>query len=323
MTADELKNEVSGILKDAHSAQLYLVLKQNKELVLKLADTEDKSTTPEILRMFSELLKARIVAKDDLVLRNLSVADESQDAIYEYDYDSYPDELNLVKQFNIKEAVCNIKHFNFKTDDLNHLFGYIIYIGSMDNGLVIFKKHYPISLIKQGSFLLGAIRKNERFEKLPGDNILRLNNEAELLCVKNTIFVFNLKVLERNMGFLALIQRAAREAIDSIESLDILDDITKLRDELTEPTFARKLSKIKNASPIFELGITKEAIIEFTRNTPELKGKFKYSEDGTKIKLVTKKDKNAFLKLLNDEFLRSELTKQYYEAASKDILGSA
>lgn len=61
----------------------------------------------------------------------------------EYDYDSYPEELNLFKQFNIEEAV-NIDHFNFNTDDLNHLFGYIVYIGSMESGIVLFKKHYPI-----------------------------------------------------------------------------------------------------------------------------------------------------------------------------------
>ena len=46
-----------------------------------------------------------------------SVADESPNAVYEYDYDSYPEELNLFKQFNIEEAV-NIDHFNFNTDDL-------------------------------------------------------------------------------------------------------------------------------------------------------------------------------------------------------------
>ena len=63
---------------------------------------------------------------------------------------------------------------------------------------------------------------------------------------------------------------------------------------------------------IFKLGVTKEAIVEFTKTTSELTGKFKYSEDGTKIRLDTKKSKDAFLKLMNDAFLRSELTEQYY-----------
>ena len=105
---------------------------------------------------------------------------------------------------------------------------------------------------------------------------------------------------------------------DAIEQLDLLDNIEVLRETLEEPSFARKLSKVKRASPIFRLGITKEAIVEFTKKTPELAGKFKYNEDGTRIQLGTKQSKIAFIKLLNDAFLKSELTKQYYDASAKD-----
>lgn len=130
--------------------------------------------------------------------------------------------------------------------------------------------------------------------------------------------ILDLKMLERNMGFSTLIQQAAVETVSAIEDLDILDDIEVLRDTLEVPSFARKLSKVKKASPIFKLGISKEAIVEFTKNTPELAGKFKYSEDGTQIRLGTKKSKIAFLKLMNDAFLHSELTKQWYDASAKD-----
>ena len=322
---------MSTILGQEHSAQLYLILKVDDELVLRVADIEDESTAPEIQHMFEEFLEATIVADEDMIVRNLSVADESPNAVYEYDYDSYPEELNLFKQFNIEEAV-NIDHFNFNTDDLNHLFGYIVYIGSMESGIVLFKKHYPISLIKRESFLLGAIKSRERFEKLPGEDIIRLNNDAQLLRVGDTIFVHNLKMLERNMGFSALVLRAANETVDAIKELDILDDVEVLKDTLDDTSFARKLSKVKKvspifklgiskeakASPIFKLGISKEAIVEFTKNTPELAGKFKYSEDGTQIRLDTKKSKIAFLKLMNDAFLHSELTQQWYDASAKD-----
>lgn len=64
--------------------------------------------------------------------------------------------------------------------------------------------------------------------------------------------------------------------------------------------------------------VSKEAIVEFTKNTPELAGKFKYSEDGTQIRLSTQKSKIAFLKLMNDAFLHSELTQQWYDASAKD-----
>ena len=65
-------------------------------------------------------------------------------------------------------------------------------------------------------------------------------------------------MLERNMGFSALIQQAATKTVSAIEELDILDDIEVLRDTLEVPSFARKLSKVKKASPIFKLGISHE-----------------------------------------------------------------
>lgn len=317
MSPDELKKNVSTILQLPNHTQLYLVLKVNGQLLLKLADVEDEKSAPEIQRLFEEFLKKTIISNDNLVIRDLSVADESPDAVYEYDYESYPEELGIFKQFRIKEAVST-NHFDFKTDDLHCLFGYIVYIGDMKNGIILFKKHYPVSLIKRESFLLGAIKSARRFEKLPGEDILRLNSDAQLLRVQDTIFVLDLKMLERNMGFSALTVQSATETVDAIEQLDLLDNIEVLRETLEEPSFARKLSKVKRASPIFRLGITKEAIVEFTKKTPELAGKFKYNEDGTRIQLGTKQSKIAFIKLLNDAFLKSELTKQYYDASAKD-----
>lgn len=317
MKPETLKHEITSILEKPHTTQLYLILKVNDELIMRLADVEDQSTAPEIQRMFVGFVNTVVVSNEDLQIRNLSVDDETPNTIYQYDYNSYPEELDLFNNFDIKEAV-NAKKFNFKTDDLSHLFGYIIYIGSMERGIVLFKKHYPISLIKRESFLLGVKKGENRFKRLPSEEILRLSDSVQLLRLDKTIFVLDIKMLERNMGFSALIQKAARETVDAIEALGILDDIQVLKDTLEEPTFSRKLSKIKKSSPIFELGITKEEIVKFTKVTPELVGKFKYNDDGSKIRLDTKKSKEAFLKLMNDAFLRSELTRQYYEASAKD-----
>lgn len=317
MTLSEIRAEISTILSLCCHTQLYLVLKVNDELVLRLANIEDEKTAPAIQCLFKVFLEETIVSNDDMTIRNLSVADEAPNVIYEYDYEDYPEELNLFKKFTIEEAV-NTELFNFNSDDLRYLFGYIVYIGAMENGILLFKKHYPVSLIKRETFLLGAIKSSNRFEKMPGDDIIRLNSDVQLLRVGDTIFVLDLKVLEHNMGFMNLTRRAAKETVDAIEELGILDDIEVLRETLVNDSFSRKLSKVKKSSPIFKLGITRDAIVEFTKSTPELAGKFEYSDDKKRIKLSSNKSKNAFLKLLNDAFLKSELTKQYYEASAKD-----
>lgn len=317
MTIDEVKEAVSNILNQRISTQLYLILKDDQTFTMRIADMMEGETTQELQKIFKDFLVSNLIENANLVVKNLSTSDESQDTIYQYDYDSYPEELDLFHNFKIQDAIKS-DHFNFQTDSLNQLSGYILYLGTMDNGFILFKKHYPISLIKRSSFLLGAIKSKKRFEKLPGEDIIRLNGSAQLLRLGDTIFVLDLSVLERSMGFSALIQKAASEAINAIEDLEILDDIEVLRETLEEPSLARKLSKIKKSSPIFTLGITKDEIIRFIAETPALKDQFKYNEDHSKIILTSKKSKRAFIQLMNDSFLYSKLTKQDYEASAKD-----
>lgn len=318
MTIEEIKDKLYTLLGQPYTVQVYFVLKQDGNLVLRLADIEDEKTEPEVDKLFLEYMADTVLNNNDLQICELSTADERNNAIYRYDYTEYPEELEVFQSFNIKQATIEVEKFNFEQDNLSRLCGYIIYIGSMENGVSLFKKHYPISLIKRDSFLLGAIKSKQRFELVTGDDIIRLNGEVQLFQINGEIFVIDIKVLERNMGFNQLIYKSADETVQAIEELAIIEDIQVLRDSAEDIAFARKLSKVKKSSPIFKLNISKETIIEFTKTTHDLSGRFKYSEDGNEIRLDTKKSKDAFITLMNDAFLRSELTKQFYEAKAKD-----
>lgn len=317
MDIEMLKSKIKEIIANPLIAQVYLMLKNENEFVLKLADLENSITEPEVTNLFKDFVYS-IVQNEELQLCELSTADERANAIYHYDYDEYPDELALYRNFDINSQANNPEKFNFHNDDINNLYGYIIYLGTMDSGITLFKKHYPISLIKRDSYLLGLKKAQERFELIHGDDILRINRDAQLLLIDDEIYVLDTKVLEQNIKFNAIIKKSANETIEAIDSLGLLEDIQVLKDSADEISFARKLSKVKKSSPIFDLNIPKETIIEFTKSTPELADKFKYSEDGQTIRLDTKKSKDAFLKLMNDSFLRSELTKQFYETTAKD-----
>lgn len=321
MTTEELKNEINAVLTEKHSLQIYLLLKKNENFELRLADIEDDAS-PELEKMFEGYIRGHISDNAELQLCRLSTDDERENAIYHYDYEIYPEELDILKSFNITDAIDGVQKFNFKQDDLRTLFGYIIYFGTMQNGLVLFKKHYPVLLIKRDSFLLGAKKDKERFEKISGDDMIRMNGTVQILRLDGELYVIDIRMLERNMGFTELMKRSASFAVDAIEKLDIIEDIEVLRDSAEDISFARKLSKTQKVSPIFNLNISKEAIVEFTKTTPELKGKFQYSEDGTTIRLGSRKSRDAFIKLLNDSFLRSELTTQYYETSAKTQLYS-
>lgn len=243
MTIEEIKDKLSTLLGQPYTVQVYFVLKQDENLILRLADIEDEKTEPEVDKLFLEYMTDTVLNNNDLQVCELSTADERTNAIFHYDYTEYPEELEVFQSFDIKQATKEVEKFNFEQDNLSRLCGYIIYIGSMEDGVSLFKKHYPISLIKRDSFLLGAIKSKQRFELVTGDDIIRLNGAVQLFRINGEIFVIDIKVLERNMGFNQLIYKAADETVQAIEELAIIEDIQVLRDSAEDIAFARKLSR--------------------------------------------------------------------------------
>ena len=63
-----------------------------------------------------------------------------------------------------------------------------------------------------------------------------------------------------------------------------------------------------------------DQIIQFIKQHNGLSRKIKINDAETKIILDTKVSQNFFMKLLNDDYLKSELTNFEYDADSKDLV---
>lgn len=317
MKIDELRQFIENILNQYFNINLYFIFKNKDQFTLRQTPLEQKNTLPELTKLFTDFLYSNIVEQKELEIRSLMEFNNADGVIYQYDYDTYPAALELFCQFSQKKdnyTDC----FNFERDNLSQLYGYIISLGTQYKNIIMFKKHYPVSLIRREQFLLGALKSKESFEKLSGEDIIKLNGEVQLLKIDDTVLVLDYKMLEQYMGLLELMKRDAVGCIENIKKLDIVEDIETLDDTLSDPSFIRKLSRIRN-SPVFKLD--RDTILKFTKNTAKLKGKFKYSEDGCHIILDTIRAKNNFLKLMNDSYLHSELTGHDYEAEIKDPIG--
>lgn len=100
--------------------------------------------------------------------------------------------------------------------------------------------------------------------------------------------------------------------------MNIVDDIEALTDELDNITFARKLTRIYKDSKVIGK-VSNEAIINFAQTHRYFKmNPIKLTESKEKFILDTKKSKKTFIKLLNDDFLTSQLTNSDYEALAKN-----
>lgn len=172
-------------------------------------------------------------------------------------------------------------------------------------------------LLGRGSFCL--IPSNSRFEEFDKD-VLRISQDYQFIRIGTEIYIKDLNVLEKFGGFKDIIKKEAREAVDNIELIGILEDTKGLRELLeSDLTFARKLCKVGKYSPVLSLNIPNETIIRFSNEHPGIAGQLKYSADGEHIKLNTKKSQKIFVKLLEDSYLTSELTRLYYDSIAKEM----
>lgn len=319
MGIDEFKENTSGVLSaDGCSAEFFFLLDSDEGMKLKSVDINDEDHA-ELEKMFISSVSETVLLNDDLSLISLSSADDRKNAVYEYDLDDVPQELSYLK-YVIEDE--NFETFDLSSDDLSQLKGILILLGNQDVQLALYKYQYPVTLLKKDNgFNLMKPKGGNRFKKLDAD-ILKINSKFEFIKIDGKYYILDIKALERFFGFHDAVKNVAEKGVENIKSADLVMDCAVLEARLDDISFARKLVKSARNSPV--LGkIPNAQVIGFTKNHPALRGKFKYSNDGNQINLNTKKSQNLFLKLLNDDFLQSELTRLYYDSIAKDSVDEA
>ncbi len=315
MTTSQLKEKLSSVIDlDGIGINIYFLLKMNEETVLKRANIID-DVKGDLLESYLETIQ-EIVQNDDLGVINISAADDRRNAIYQYDLDNKPSFFEYFDHVSEEQDEANPNYFQFDDDDLANLEGYFVHLGDYENNIIIYRKQIPVNLFKRGKIYLikGDATQFVNIDK----EFLRIDSKIDVIHVDEEEFVYNISILERHYEFREIIQREAESSLENIEGLNILENIDVLRERIDDTAFARKLSRISTASPVFTL--PNQTILSFVQNHEILSNEFRYNDDDSKIMLDTKKSQNYFLKLMNDDFLHSELTDYDYMTPAKDRL---
>lgn len=300
--------EVEGII-----AEVYMILKIEDSYTLREMDIKGENQL-SITENFIDYFKTDVIEKEGLQLLKLTNHDERSNVIYEYDFESFPEDFSIL---NLLEGNPRIDKFKFSNDDIKSLRGFLIRMKHEDTELLIYKQHYSTSFIsKENKHNLQMFNIGNRFEIFES-NMIRFNNIVDFFKFENKYYIINMKVLEKFFQFHSVIEKHAKESIEKITDAGIVENPEELMGMIENTTFARKLVKIGNSSPV--LGIVPNAnIISFIRTYPNLVNHLKINEAQDKIILDTKKSKEALIKILNDDYLTSQLTNHYYESLAKD-----
>lgn len=323
MTAQELKEKLNAVASlTSIGINVFFIMKDT--FVVKKANIANEAAEVLInaykqnICNMSSMMGSGI---GELSVLNLSDADDRASAIYRYDLNEKPPLFNsFVEIASHSEgdyfSETNSRVFNFKKDKLNDIDAFVTIIGHADQSLMVYRKNYSVNLFKRDRIFL--IKESDtRFDTMR-DDFIRLDAKIDFIRIDGEVFICNLDVLEKFCGYDQIITKEATDSIRSIETLGLVSNIEVLSSRLDEIRFARKLTKVSKNSPVFN--ISQSDIIKFTKTHPFLKDKFKYSSDGSQIELNSKRAQDNFIKLLNDDFLHSELTKEEYESPSKNKL---
>ncbi len=291
---------------------LYFVLNEEGNSVIRFADIENEAKE-ELQQRFLEYIQEKFIDNEELHYMNISDADDRKNVAYRYDIDERDESLNILNEII---ADGEREYFHFNQDSLTNLQGYLITMGNEGNQIALYKKHHPVNLLKRDRFLL--VPSNQRLIAVDQD-VLAIDKSFDFMLVDNDLIVLKLNTLERFFGFENVIRNQAQTTIAAIEAIELLEDIEQLNDLAQNMTNARKLMRMRN-SPV--IGMPVNNVINFINNHPELTGRISFNDEGTRVRLTTGVSKKLFLKLLNDDYLFSQLTELQYDSHAKDRLNN-
>jgi hypothetical protein len=290
---------------------LYILIEEDSVTQIMQADIDDL-TSIDLKSTYIDSL-AKIITDDTLELMPISQGDNRKDVWYEYDLEDIPVRLkNMSEVINKRDFPI----FDFGDGDFSNIKGFIITIGNDTKTIALYKNLTHLHMIR-GSSVFGIRYANNRFERVR-DDIIKLSSNIDFFQIDDSIFIINIKTLERGFNFETIVRKQALKNIDIIEKLNLVEDIAPLKEMAKELSFAKKITKIREDSPVINLPISQ--IVNFVKNHPPLKNRIRTNKDESRIILDTKVSQKLFLKLINDDLLTSELTLRYYDILAKDSI---
>ncbi|MCF6407787.1 DUF4868 domain-containing protein [Chitinophaga filiformis] len=312
MTLEQLRSRLA-FLNDGNEhigLSMYIIFKNGDIRFSNLGD----SAREELKDNFIKYLNNRINKGSELHYSSLTDYTDKTNSVCHYDL---PERLDGFEPLNVVTTEEKQKEFSFKEDNFSDIQAFVFLIGNEGNKVALYKKQYPLSLIKRDSSFVGLRKSQTGLVKIESD-ILKINEKFEFLQVDNQVIVFDVRSLENSFGYNGILMRAAKTKFELIQEAELIDNVEELEELIKEKKYAKKINRVNASTPVLALPFNK--LKSFILAHPKLRKKIRFNNVGDKIKFHTKRSKELFLKLLSDNYLKSELTELLYESDEKEQL---
>lgn len=307
MTKQEYDNLFANIINNGHmfGVEIFAALKK-----------------PEVIKRFvvTDELKDSITSKiKGLIMNGFMASEKSLEdaALLAQNKDCFY-EIKLSKNYNPFEMLYNWNEIveQYSEKDIERLTGFWFRINFNDKAFWVYQHIYPMALIQKSKNIYAVIGKNKVHDLLKSD-IVSMASRIDLYVIGDRVVTANIKLMQSKFGYDRYIRSEAQSTIDYIIKQELVSnpEILSSFSDKEKLTNAKKLMMAKN-SPV--LGIERTVLTDRIGRHARYCNLIKI-EDG-KIVTKTEKDVNAFLKLLNDDYVKSELTEAEYDSTAKKML---
>lgn len=310
MNVDNFKSTLQEILNsNVANIKLYATTKQNE--TKKISISSDVSDN--LLELFKKSIEDMFLDQDK-EYRLKSIDDNNDEAAKTYYYFNGE---NTYERLNVLHNLSSLDEevFNFENTNLDDIETFYITISNGEKTIALYKKNYAINVLRRGKTIFFT-KHNENIDELKKD-ILKIDHSFQFMAIENNILIVNLSMLETQLGYDEVITKKAQETVELIASLDFLEDIAKLEEMVQTKKIAKKINLVKNSQVLDIIQSDINKVKTFIDSIEDLKKSLKFTEDN-KLKLNSKVGVERFLKLLDDAYLKSELTETLYDSLNKE-----
>ena len=315
MTKDNLIEKVRFIIDEESSKEMQMYgFKKGDNTPYKI--NVDTSLINEIISVLTNGIQNLLIDKEYVIV-NYSTADERKKRYYEYDLTEIPDALK-----SMSDVIGNAHYSNY---DFGHkgfdLLDHLIIVFSDGNGhpFSIYKSLSTVEKLTKTIKSVFGIMGKDILKSFDGQ-LLRIGPNFQIVYAGGKYILLDDKFAESVFDLHAILNNQTTKNMNNLKSKKLVYDYKKLEKYKENIAFSRKLVKVLSTSKIINGSIPKDKVLDFINNDDKLRDVFKIKENGDEkyIDITNKANAKAFLELLNDEFVYSQLTDQKYQASDKD-----
>ena len=318
MTKEELKNKVGFIADDqvGKTIQMYVTTDSTGLQLFNIVDGD----LVDLLKMFTASVKQLIIDKAEYEVEAYSTSLKRVDVIHEYDLTgNLTDEMSRMIDV---EGILVPECFDKSQTRIEKINAIYIVIKSNDNqnSLTLYKAVSNVDKTYASStfFIFG---KQDRVFERQKENMLKVTPAFHMMQVDGTIFLVDLDRLEKPLHLDAVLERETTRDVGKLSG-DLVINNNHLLKICKKPSVCKKLRHALQFSKVVKKiedgSLTGPIIINFVKTKTNLI--FHYNRGNTKFEIKNDAEAMRFVKLMDDDYLLSELTGEKYDSLDKNSM---